>query len=86
MFQAKELQGAKVIAVDYTDVDKIAAMLETNSIEIVISTINALDDVSAELNLIQAAEKSASTKRYIPSIYGIQYTEESVLQCHVTQT
>ncbi|KAG4274463.1 hypothetical protein FPRO04_09421 [Fusarium proliferatum] len=74
--EAKELQGAKVIAVDYTDVDKLAAMLETNRIEIVISTINSLDDVSAELNLIQAADKSASTKRYIPSIYGIQYTEE----------
>ncbi|KAM5370517.1 hypothetical protein ACJA88_010098 [Fusarium oxysporum] len=74
--EAKDVQGAQVIAVDYTDVDKLAATLETNSIETVISTINSMDDVSAELSLIKAAEKSASTKRYIPSIWGIQYTEE----------
>ncbi|KAL9571924.1 hypothetical protein ACKAV7_003913 [Fusarium commune] len=77
--EAKDVQGAQVIAVDYTDVDKLAATLETNSIETVISTINSMDDVSAELSLIKAAEKSASTKRYIPSIWGIKYTEESVL-------
>ncbi|KAG7420184.1 Oxidoreductase BOA1 [Fusarium oxysporum f. sp. rapae] len=74
--EAKDVQGAQVIAVDYTDVDKLAATLETNSIETVISTINSMDDVSAELSLIKAAEKSASTKRYIPSIWGIKYTEE----------
>lgn len=81
IFQAKDVQGAQVIAVDYTDVDKLAATLETNSIETVISTINSMDDVSAELSLIKAAEKSASTKRYIPSIWGVKYTEESVLPC-----
>ncbi|KAI7767007.1 hypothetical protein LZL87_013345 [Fusarium oxysporum] len=74
--EAKDVQGAQVIAVDYTDVDKLAATLETNRIETVISTINSMDDVSAELSLIKAAEKSASTKRYIPSIWGIKYTEE----------
>lgn len=79
MFQAKDAPGAKVIAVDYTNTDDLAATLEANNIETVISTINAMDDVSAELSLIKAAEKSASTKRYIPSIWGIKYTEELVL-------
>ncbi|KAI1029507.1 hypothetical protein LB504_010666 [Fusarium proliferatum] len=72
----KDAPGAKVIAVDYTNADELAAKLEVNNIETVISTINAMDDVSAELSLIKAAEKSASTKRYIPSIWGIKYSEE----------
>ncbi|PNP86570.1 hypothetical protein FNYG_00272 [Fusarium nygamai] len=74
--EAKDVQGAKVVSVDYTNTDELAATLEANSIETVISTINSMDDVSAELSLIKAAEKSASTKRYIPSIWGIKYTEE----------
>ncbi|KAF9771783.1 hypothetical protein IL306_010554 [Fusarium sp. DS 682] len=74
--KAKDIQGAQVIAVDYADADKLAATLEANSVETVISTINSLGDISAELSLIQAAEKSASTKRYIPSIWGIKYTDE----------
>ncbi|KAM0190118.1 hypothetical protein ACHAPI_009630 [Fusarium lateritium] len=74
--EAKDVPGAQVITVDYTDVGKLAATLETNNIETIISTINSLGDISAELSLIQAAEKSASTKRYIPSIWGIKYTEE----------
>lgn len=61
---------------DYANADEVAATLEANNIETVISTINAMDDVSAELSLIKAAEKSASTKRYIPSIWGMKYTEE----------
>ncbi|KAF4483508.1 Isoflavone reductase like P3 [Fusarium agapanthi] len=76
IFQAKDVQGAQVMAVDYTDVDKLAATLETNSIDTVISTINALGDISAELNLIKGAEKSASTKRFIPSSWGVNYTED----------
>lgn len=64
------------MAVDYTDAGRLTALLETNKIEIVISTINSLGDISAELSLIQAAEKSASTKRYIPSIWGTKYTPE----------
>ncbi|KAI1046251.1 hypothetical protein LB505_013038 [Fusarium chuoi] len=74
--EAKDAPGAKVIAVDYANADEVAATLEANNIETVISTINAMDDVSAELSLIKAAEKSASTKRYIPSIWGMKYTEE----------
>jgi hypothetical protein len=36
-----------------------------------------MDDATstAQLNLIEAAERSSSTKRFIPSEYGIRYTE-----------
>ncbi|KAM0553380.1 hypothetical protein ACHAPJ_007394 [Fusarium lateritium] len=74
--EAKDVRGTRTIAVDYTNAGELAAMLEKNKIEIVISTINSMQDVSAELNLIQAAEKSATTKRYIPSVWGIKYTPE----------
>ncbi|KAF5642292.1 transcriptional activator Mut3p [Fusarium tjaetaba] len=74
--EAKDVQGAKVVSVDYANTDELAATLEANSIETVISTINSMDDVSAELSLIKAAEKSGSTKRYIPSIWGIKNNEE----------
>ncbi|KAF5253248.1 hypothetical protein FANTH_1844 [Fusarium anthophilum] len=84
--EAKDVQGVQVIAVDYTDVDKLAATLETNSIDTVISTINALGDVSAELNLIKAAEKSASTKRFIPSIWGVKYTQDMVPYFPIAQS
>ncbi|RKK81739.1 hypothetical protein BFJ71_g15490 [Fusarium oxysporum] len=72
--EAKDVKGAKVVAVDYTDTGRLTEQLETNKIEIVISIINSLGEVSAELSLIQAAEKSASTKRYIPSIWETKYT------------
>jgi hypothetical protein len=32
--------------------------------------------VDSELNLIQAADKSTVTKRYIPNIWGARMTEE----------
>ena len=70
------MRGTRTIAVDYTNVGELADTLDKNKIEIVISTINSMQDVSAELNLIQAAEKSAATKRYIPSVWGIKYTPE----------
>ncbi|KAF5603984.1 transcriptional activator Mut3p [Fusarium pseudocircinatum] len=76
--EAKDVQGAKVLSVDYTNPDELAATLEANGIETVISTINSMDDVSAELSLIKAADKSTSTKRFIPSIWGVKYTEDMV--------
>ncbi|KAH6950937.1 hypothetical protein DER45DRAFT_637185 [Fusarium avenaceum] len=74
--EAKSVGTTQTIAVDYTDVGGLTTALESNKIEIVISTINSLHDVSAELNLIQAAEKSTSTKRYIPSSWGTKPSAE----------
>ncbi|KAF5618763.1 isoflavone reductase like P3 [Fusarium sp. NRRL 52700] len=84
--EAKDVQGAQVIAVDYTDIDMLTATLENNCIDTVVSTINALDDISTELNLIKAAEKSVSTKRFIPSIWGVKYTEDMVPYFPIAQS
>jgi hypothetical protein len=51
-------------------------VLETNKIEDVISTLGTTRDAAPEHSLIQAAAKSSVTKRYIPSIWGIKYTEQ----------
>lgn len=72
----KQENGTRVVSADYNDVSGLATVLETNKVEVVISTINSLGDITPELNVIHAAEKSAPTKRYIPSIWAIRYTSQ----------
>ena len=71
----KEL-GTRVLAVDYSDIDALAAVLETNKVEVVISTIDIVQGAASEHALIQAAARSSVTQRYIPSIWGIKCTEQ----------
>ena len=61
---------------DYSDIDALATILETNKVEVVISTIDIGQGAASEHALIQAAAKSSVTKRYIPSIWGTKYTEQ----------
>ncbi|KAJ3540546.1 hypothetical protein NM208_g5021 [Fusarium decemcellulare] len=68
--------GAKVVAADYDSVDSLTAVLESNKVDIVISAISGTASIEPELNFIKAADKSAVTKRYIPSIWGVKYTDE----------
>ena len=77
--ESKEKEiGNCILALNYGDIDTLVAVLETNKIEVVISTLNLMQGAGAEHALIQAAAKSSVTKRYIPSIWGINYTEEYV--------
>ena len=71
---AKEL-GIPLLLADYANVKSLTNLLESNLIDTVICTI---DDAtgSAQLNLIEAAENSSSTKRFIPSEFGLRYTQE----------
>lgn len=68
--------GARTLAVNYHDVPSTVELLEKNKIEIIISTLNTIQSPEAEMSLIKAADKSFTTKRYIPSAWGIPYTEE----------
>ncbi|RKK31762.1 hypothetical protein BFJ67_g15080, partial [Fusarium oxysporum f. sp. cepae] len=71
----EESLGARVVTVDYSDVDSLASILEERNVEIVISTVNNISgDNSSEVNLIRAADKSKTTKRFIPSYFGTPYT------------
>ncbi|KAF5009987.1 hypothetical protein FDECE_3824 [Fusarium decemcellulare] len=68
--------NAPVIQVDYNDVDTLASILEAQQVQIVISSIVTLGGGAPELNLIQAAEKSSTTKRYVPSFWAHDYPDE----------
>ncbi|KAL0932305.1 NmrA-like family protein [Colletotrichum truncatum] len=69
--------GLHFIAVDYSDVESLASTLEKNKIDTVISAINNITgENDSEINLIKAAEISAPTKRFIPSYFGVPYSQE----------
>jgi len=74
----KEL-GVSILVVDYADVAATTRILEENKIHTVISTINMLPSDGStpnEVELIQAADASKTTKRFIPSDFGILHTNE----------
>ncbi|RSL57706.1 hypothetical protein CEP53_006377 [Fusarium sp. AF-6] len=68
--------GAKILPVNYADVDGLTKVLEDNNIETIISTLNTMGVAEPELNLIAAADRAKSTKRFVPSIWGAKYTQE----------
>ncbi|KAJ3538027.1 hypothetical protein NM208_g6085 [Fusarium decemcellulare] len=57
------------LKVDYEDVDALTAILENHKIDVVVSTINLETEAGSksQLNLIAAADKSQTTRRFIPS-------------------
>ncbi|PNP78585.1 hypothetical protein FNYG_08064 [Fusarium nygamai] len=71
----KEL-GARILAIDYSDPNSIATLLEENHVDVVITALSGHTPPEQELGLIQAAAKSKVTKRYIPSVWGIKYRPE----------
>lgn len=61
---------------NYENVTITTTTLDQYKVDIVISTMSTGADGEPELNLIKAAERSTTAKRYIPSIWGIKYTAE----------
>ncbi|KAF4462918.1 hypothetical protein FALBO_10266 [Fusarium albosuccineum] len=64
--------GAQFIKVDYNDKVSLTRRLEEHKIEAVVSTINLQNEAAsnAQLNLIEAANASETTKRFIPSEFA----------------
>ncbi|KAF5231480.1 hypothetical protein FANTH_13392 [Fusarium anthophilum] len=71
----KEL-GSRILAIDYSNPDSIATLLEEHHVDVVIAALSGYTPPEQELGLIQAAAKSKATKRYIPSVWGIKYRPE----------
>lgn len=69
-------QGAPVIEVDYMDTASLEDALKSHQIGTVVSTLAVLTSNEAEMNLVSAAEASSCTRRFIPSSWGIAYSEE----------
>ncbi|KAI8680826.1 NAD(P)-bd-dom domain-containing protein [Fusarium sp. Ph1] len=71
--ELEALLGARVIATDYGNVDGLVSILEENKVDTVISALGGLAPPDAEKALIHAAEASSVTRRFIPSVFGVQY-------------
>lgn len=65
-------EDATVVEVDYSNIQNIRKILEKEEIHVVISTIGVYTESHhrSQLNLIEAADLSAVTKRFIPSEFG----------------
>ncbi|KAF2648003.1 NAD(P)-binding protein [Lophiostoma macrostomum CBS 122681] len=63
---------------DYANIPSLTNLLETFKIDTVISAIvmESVQSSTSQLNLIAAAEKSSTTKRFIPSEFGGKVDEE----------
>ena len=61
-----------VFAVDYNNVDQLTKTLQSNDVHTVISAISMYEAIAAqsESNLVAAAAKSSSTKRFVASNWG----------------
>ncbi|KAH7303785.1 hypothetical protein B0I35DRAFT_364368 [Stachybotrys elegans] len=70
--------GARIISLDYTDAAGLIEVLEKNRIDTIISTMAYTEGSAAELALMHAAERSAVTKRLIPSIWGVPCNRDAV--------
>ncbi|KAJ5964465.1 uncharacterized protein N7479_004341 [Penicillium vulpinum] len=76
--QESASQNIQNVQINYNDVPSMAHELERHNIHTIISAIGLISDETSQsqLNLIEAAEKSASTKRFIPSEYSFVQTTE----------
>ncbi|KAJ5696520.1 hypothetical protein N7536_006932 [Penicillium majusculum] len=76
----QDLSSQKIqnVQINYEDIPSMACVLERHNIHTIISAIGLVSDETSQsqLNLIEAAEKSASTKRFIPSEYSFIQTTE----------
>lgn len=64
-----------MIAVDYSNEDGLVDVLSDIKIEVVICafSLHSQDTSDSQVNLIHAAEKSPSVKRFIPSEFNVDY-------------
>ncbi|OCK84255.1 NAD(P)-binding protein [Lepidopterella palustris CBS 459.81] len=66
-----------ILAIDYDSPSSIAAVLKSNNIDTVISTMSIFTEAQAQaqLNLIEGAVQSGTVRRFAPSEFGIDYVE-----------
>lgn len=62
---------------DYSNVDETAQKLASHKVDVVISTISVIDEVSGacQVDLVKAAAKSGTIKRFVTSEWGTPHTE-----------
>ncbi|KAL7762551.1 hypothetical protein ACKLNR_009086 [Fusarium oxysporum f. sp. zingiberi] len=77
---SRKATGPETRAADYSDVNSLTWLLESEQVDTVISMLPIDNDESgqAQLNLIAAAERSTCTKRFLPSEFGMVYTKDNI--------
>ncbi|KXX76833.1 Isoflavone reductase IRL [Madurella mycetomatis] len=73
--------GAAIVPVDYSDVGAVVKVLEDNNIDTVVSGIAMHSPDGSEpkeIELIQAADLSKTTKRFISSDWGVPIKDEHI--------
>ncbi|KAK7445016.1 hypothetical protein Landi51_08374 [Colletotrichum acutatum] len=69
--------NVRFVAADFSDIGSLTAVLEKYNVDTVISAVNNITRESySELNLVAAAERSKTTRRFIPSHFGVPYLPE----------
>lgn len=68
----------RVVTVDFTDIDGMQSVLERHEVHTVISAVSLQSDDSgrSQMNLIEAADQSRCTRRFMPSEFGAHYKTE----------
>lgn len=68
----------KVVTVDFTDIDNLRGVLEQHEVHTVISAVSLQTEDSgrSQMNLIEAADQSLCTRRFMPSEFGAHYKTE----------
>lgn len=66
----------RVFEVDYSNVEAVRDVLQSNDVGTVVSTLDLIAGGASELTLIRAADLSSTTRRFIPSAWGLKYTPE----------
>ncbi|OJJ31616.1 hypothetical protein ASPWEDRAFT_72512 [Aspergillus wentii DTO 134E9] len=72
------LDQVQQLQIDYDDISSVSAQLEQHGVHTTISAIGIVSEETSQsqLNLIQAADKSTVTRRFIPSEYSFIQTED----------
>ncbi|KAH7127811.1 hypothetical protein B0J13DRAFT_645859 [Dactylonectria estremocensis] len=70
--------GAQILTVDYSNIDNLVEILNEHNIDTVISALSVPGVAESELNLIAAANQALSTRRYVPSFWGIKFPRRIV--------
>lgn len=68
----------KAVTVDFTDIESLRSILEQHAVHTVISAVSLQSEDSgrSQMNLIEAADQSQCTRRFMPSEFGAHYKTE----------
>ncbi|KAL3470443.1 hypothetical protein BJX99DRAFT_251232 [Aspergillus californicus] len=78
--KAPENPNSNQLTVNYNDITQLVTVLEERKIHTIICAFSIEGDslAKSQANLIEAAELSKETKRFIPSSFAIPYPRESI--------